>query len=96
MAKNKFSLVAQVSSERPQAIRPALEAIVGEASIEPAPQGFLVKTTMSGESAKELNKELLSALRRVERKTRLRAQWTSGGITERFFDYVLKGRSDTP
>ena len=31
------------------------------------------------------------ALRRVERKTRLRAEWTAGGSVERFFDYVPKG-----
>jgi hypothetical protein len=33
---------------------------------------------------------LLSELRRVEKKTRLRAEWTSGNTTERFFDYVPK------
>ncbi len=32
-----------------------------------------------------------SALRRIERKTRLRAEWTSDNTTERFFDYVPKG-----
>ncbi len=46
---------------------------------------------MQGESARELNRTLLSALRRVERKTRLRAEWKSGNTTERFFDYVPKG-----
>jgi hypothetical protein len=33
----------------------------------------------------------LSEMRRAEKKTRLRAEWTSGGITEKFFDYVPKG-----
>jgi hypothetical protein len=46
---------------------------------------------MRGESARDLNRALLSALRRLERRTRLRAEWTSGGTTERFFDYVPKG-----
>ena len=45
----------------------------------------------SGESAKELNRQLLSELRRAEKKTRLRAEWTSGSVTEKFFDYVPKG-----
>jgi hypothetical protein len=36
---------------------------------------------------------LLSALRRVERRTRLRAEWTGNGETQRFFDYVPKGVS---
>jgi hypothetical protein len=26
----------------------------------------------------------------VERKTTLRAEWTAAGVTERYFDYVLK------
>ena len=37
------------------------------------------------------NRQLLSELRRAEKKTRLRAEWTSGGVTEKFFDYVPKG-----
>jgi VWFA-related protein len=52
---------------------------------------FIVEAEMEGRSAKELNRSLLSALRRVEKKTRLRAEWTSKkNTTERFFDYVLK------
>jgi hypothetical protein len=45
---------------------------------------------MEGASAKELNRTLLSALRQVEKRTTLRAEWTSGDTTKRFFDYVLK------
>jgi hypothetical protein len=46
---------------------------------------------MEGESAKDLNRRLLSALRRAEKKTRLRAEWTAeDGTVYRFFDYVLK------
>jgi hypothetical protein len=50
-----------------------------------------VVATLSGESASDLNRSLLSDLRRVERRTRLRATWTLDGINERFFDYVSKG-----
>jgi hypothetical protein len=46
---------------------------------------------MRGADARELNRFLLSALRRVERRTRLRAEWTANGETHRFFDYVPKG-----
>jgi hypothetical protein len=46
---------------------------------------------MEGASARQLNRALLSALRKVEKKTTLRAEWTSSdNTTERFFDYVLK------
>lgn len=49
---------------------------------------------MVGGSAKELNRTLLSELRRAEKKTRLRAEWASdNGTTQRFFDYVLKKTS---
>jgi len=47
---------------------------------------------MAGESARELNRTLLSALRKVERRTRLRSEWTSLNVSERFFDYVPKGK----
>ena len=46
-----------------------------------------------GENARELNRSLLSELRRGEKKTRLRAEWTSGNTTERFFDYVAKAKT---
>ncbi len=51
---------------------------------------FVVEAEMEGASAKELNRTLLSALRKAEKRTTLRAQWSSGDSTERFFDYVLK------
>src|ERR1035437_4033534 len=46
---------------------------------------------MEGTDSRELNRELLSSLRRVERRTRLRSEWTVNGVTDRFFDYVPKG-----
>ncbi len=30
-------------------------------------------------------------MRRAEKRTRMRAEWTSGKTAERFFDYVPKG-----
>jgi hypothetical protein len=51
----------------------------------------VVEAEMEGTSAKEFNRSLPCALRRVERKTRLRVEWTSNNNTvEGFFDYVLK------
>ena len=91
MANRKFSLVARVSTENPQAVKLALQELVSKGSIMRTEEGFLVNAELSGASARELNRTLLSALRRIERKTKLRAEWTSGGTTERFFDYVPKG-----
>ncbi len=92
MTKRKFSLVARVSTENPQAIRRVLQDLVPEGSITATGEGFLVKAELRGTSARELNRAFLSALRRAERRTRLRAEWTAGNAVERFFDYVPKGK----
>jgi len=90
MVSRLFQLVADVSSADPAAIEQLLRGLV-DGDITPTSGGFHVVATLWGESAKELNRVLLSSLRRVERRTRLRAEWTTGGVTERFFDYVSKG-----
>ncbi len=91
MATRIFTLVALVSTENPAAIKHALRQLMPKASIAAVEDGFVVKTNLAGPSARDLNRDLLSALRRVERKTRLRADWASGAVVERFFDYVPKG-----
>jgi hypothetical protein len=93
MAKKRFHLTARVSTDSPSRIRSALEGLVtrGKVNRGGSPDEFLVDAEFDGVSAKELNRALLSALRRVEKRTRLRAEWTSSAGTERFFDYVSKG-----
>jgi hypothetical protein len=91
MTKKTFELTARISTENPHGIKTVLAELFPKTSITRTDEGLLVKATTHGESARDLNRTLLSALRRVERKTRLRAEWTSGGTTERFFDYVPKG-----
>jgi hypothetical protein len=86
-----FTLTARISTENPKAIKLALKQLLPKASVSAADKGFLVKTKMRGDTAKDLNRNLLSSLRRVTRKTVLRAEWKSEGKTERFFDYVSKG-----
>jgi hypothetical protein len=51
-----------------------------------ADDGFKIDVALAGETAKELKRPLLSEMRRVEKKTRLGAEWTSGGVTEKVFD----------
>ena len=91
MAKKVFELTANVSTENPQAIRRVLEELVEHGTVTPAEDGLEIKAKMIGESARDLNRTLLSALRKVEKKTRLRAEWAFGKTVERFFDYSLKG-----
>jgi DeoR/GlpR family transcriptional regulator of sugar metabolism len=87
----KFKLKAQVSRSEAQTIRRALKQLDAKGTVRKTDEGFVVPAEMEGTSAKELNRTLLSALRKVERKATLRAEWTSGdSTTEMFFDYVLK------
>jgi hypothetical protein len=96
MPNKYFKLSARVSSSNPQAIRPVLENLITQGSVQEVKEEFQVEAGMEGESAKELNRFLLSSLRRIEKRTRLRAEWTSDdGITQKFFDYVLKSTSES-
>ena len=90
MTNTSFHLIADVSSDSPAAIGPVLEELV-DGTVTEALEGFHVDGWMEGAGARELNRELLSALRRAERRTRLRSEWTANGVTHRFFDYVPKG-----
>jgi hypothetical protein len=89
-----FKLLARVNSDKLEAISPALARFIGTAGTlkksEDEKGGFIVEAKMQGSSAKELNRTLLSTLRKVEKKMTLRAEWSFEGITERYFDYVLK------
>ncbi len=89
MTEADFHLVADVSSDDLPAIEPVLRQIVNQGVTSTA-DGLHIDARMTGPSARDLNRSLLSALRRVERRTRLRAEWTGGGVTERYFDYALK------
>ena len=91
MAKKVYELMATVSTENPQAIRRVLEELIENGSVTPIEDGFQIQAKMVGESVRELNRTFLSALRKVEKKTGLRAEWAFGKSVQRFFDYVPKG-----
>jgi len=85
-----FSLKARVNRSAARTIRQAVDQLAAKGSVRKAGDEFLVEAETEGGSAKELNRTLLFALRKVEKRTTLRAEWTCGGTTERYFDYVLK------
>jgi predicted RNA binding protein with dsRBD fold (UPF0201 family) len=87
----RFDLDADVRSTNPEEVLAALRDLFPDAAIETTETGLRVRVQIEGESARELNRAVLTALRRVERRTTLRAEWTSGTTVERFFDYVPKG-----
>ncbi len=91
MAKKRFSLVATIGTASPDKVETILKKRVGREGVSRIEGGFKVSAMLEGETARDLNRDLLSALRKVERKTTLRAEWTCGKTTERFFDYVPKG-----
>jgi len=84
-----FRLNGEVSSENLDAIHPLLAQLL-DGRITPTPDGLHLDGLMEGDDARDVNRRLLSALRRLERRTRLRAEWTADGVTYRFFDYALK------
>ncbi len=88
MAGTRFALVAEVSTDDPPKLLPVLKRLVGAEYITPAPGGFRVACVLEGE---ELNRQLLSELRRTVKRRRLRAELTAVGVAQRFFDYVAKG-----
>ena len=87
----KLRLEARVSSNSPDAVGRFLVAKLGATSVNA--QWHRLDCTRRGRRRERPRREprMLSELRRVERKTRLRAEWTAGGSVERFFDYVPKG-----
>ena len=94
MAEKKFFLVGKISTDNPIAINTALRRAIPQGIIEQTETDeFLVKAEFTGENARELNRSLLSELRRVEKATRFRTEWTSGRVTEKFFDYVPKSKT---
>jgi hypothetical protein len=75
-----------VSSDDLAAVRPVLAQMIGDAAVTETRDGLLVQGAMGGADAREVNRRLLSALRRAEKRTRLRAEWTGGGYIYRFFE----------
>jgi hypothetical protein len=92
MASKNYSLFALVSSDKLSAVEPVLEHLFdNKGTLKKTSEGFEIQAKMEGESARALNRALLSELRKAEKRTRLRAEWTCGNTVEKFFDYVPKG-----
>lgn len=86
----RFSLVGDVSSDDLTAIRPVLTEIFGHEAVTETQDGLHVEGVMDGADARDVNRRLLSALRRAEKRRRLRAEWAGGTRICWLFDYVPK------
>ena len=91
MTGKTFGLKAEITTADPEGIEAALADLVGVNAMLKTDRGFTINTNITGESARDLNRSFLSALRRVSKMTTLRAEWTADGLTERLFDYVPRG-----
>jgi len=89
----EYTLRAKVSTDNPVAVEPVLTQMIRRGTVTRTGDGhdFDVTGVLDGATARDLNRQLLSELRRAEKRTRLRAEWTCQGTAERFFDYVPKG-----
>jgi hypothetical protein len=94
MMEKKLSLVGKIRTDNPWTINTALRKAVPQGIIEQtATNELAVQAELGGKTARDLNRSLLSALRRVEKKTLLRAEWAPGNVREKFFDYAPKGKT---
>ena len=64
-----FHLIADVSSDAPDRIREVVVQLFPTGVTE-TPQGFHIEAVLEGDSARDLNRTVLSALRRAEKRTR--------------------------
>ena|SRR5215472_222905 len=84
----RFKLKARINRSDERTIRHALEQLGANAEVNKVRDAFAVAAEIEGTSAEELNKNLLTTLRSVRGRTKLRAEWTSGyEITETYFDH---------
>jgi len=92
MGERPFTLKARIRTTAHAALQTVLATLIPHGVVTPTPEGFRVEAALVGSSARDLNRQLLSALRRVDRRATLYAAWTSEGTTEDFFDYTARGR----
>jgi hypothetical protein len=79
----KLKLKARINRSDARTIQQVLDQLAAKGSVKKDGDEFVVEAEMEGASARELNRTFLSILRKVEKRTTLRAEWTSD-------DYVLK------
>lgn len=91
MTEESLNVEAKISSDSTDLIEPLLQKVAPDCTITRIGSDLHLKGTIKGNDPKEENRSILSRLRKVEKKTRIRAKYRTGdGTTYSFFDYVLK------
>ena len=84
-------MAPHIELSRSRTIQQSVDQLAAKGSVKEGAEGFVIEARLEGASGRDLNRTLLSALRKVQRKAALRSERTSSdGTTKRFFDYVLK------
>ena len=91
MGERPFTLTARIHTTDPAALQDVLTTLIPHGVVTPTSEGFHVEAALEGTSARDLNRMLLSALRKIDRRATMHAAWTSEGTTEHFFDYTARG-----
>jgi len=91
MDERPFTLAARIRTTDPAALGAALTTLLPHGVVTCTAEGWRVEAVLEGASARDLNRMLLSALWRIDRRATLHAAWTSAGTTEHFFDYTARG-----
>lgn len=94
----RYHVQARIDTDDPAALQPVLERLarVRGGTVRRTAGEFEFEAEWPGTSARDLNRELLTTLRKTVKKTRLRSEWYSEGKLEKFFDYVPKGTVVSP
>lgn len=85
-----FKLKARINHSDARTIQKTLDKLAAKGDVKKVGNEFAAYVEIEGNSAEELNKVLLSALKSVRKRTKIRAEWTSDdGITQTYFDDLL-------
>ncbi len=88
MSQKGFTLVANISSDHPEKLEPILSELIGVDGIIKTEDGFMVHTTILGESAEDMNNSLLTKIRVLDPTAKLHAVWSHENDKKQIIDFV--------
>jgi hypothetical protein len=92
--ERSFKLRVRINTGDPGAVEPVLRRPRGIEGYRVVAEEFEIDAEINGESARELNRSILSELRHACRRTGIRAAYSHEGSGERSFDHSLRSTSD--
>ena len=71
-----FKLKARINHSDARTIQKTLDKLAAKGDVKKVGNEFAAYVEIEGNSAEELNRVLLSALKSVRKRTKIRAEWT--------------------